>query len=77
MLCLLDSNGIYNMALKISREIGYSYEVLPIFCALVKLANRDETAVLQALQQGEYNIQLNYFFNYEINKTFSFVQDIK
>ncbi|CAO1424124.1 unnamed protein product [Diamesa tonsa] len=50
-----NSNDIYNMALRLSREIGYSYEVLPIFCALVKLANKDEPVILEALAEGKLN----------------------
>lgn len=62
MFCLLDTNETYNLALKISQQIGYSYEFLPIFCALVKLAHGNESVVLQALREGEYNNQINKFF---------------
>ena len=55
---LLDSNDIYNMALRVSKHIGYPYECVPLFCALVKLANRDESVVLGALEEGNI-IEIN------------------
>ena len=40
------------MALRVSKHIGYPYECVPLFCALVKLANKDESVVFGALEEG-------------------------
>ena len=43
------------MALRILQTLGYPYEYLPIICALVKLANKNETAIREAINEGENN----------------------
>ncbi|CAO1428961.1 unnamed protein product [Diamesa serratosioi] len=47
-----DNENIYKLALQFLKQMGYAYEVLPIFCALVKLANNNETVFFNAINEG-------------------------
>ena len=63
------------MALRILKSLGFAYEVLPIFCALVKIANRNESVILQALHEGDYNNYFNLIDISNINTVFSYEQE--